>query len=162
MPRPRKELSQQKGHLTKVTQINRQNEMDSVKTKSDEILKAPAWLHDPLARNEWRRIVPQLLEIDIVGNLDLSSIAGYCNAFAQYRRATEKLKDEPLVYDSYDEKTGAEYHKENPTIKVQTNAAAEMRKFASLCGLTIDSRLKAAATKTKQKQDEIETAFGVI
>ena len=162
MGKVRKPVALQKGHLTVYTQQQRQQEEQAVKTRTDEILNPPAWLSDTLAKNEWKRIIPQLLEIDIVGNLDLASIAGYCNAYAQYRHATDQLKTEPLVYHTADEKTGYESHKENPTIKVQTNAAAEMRKFASLCGLTIDSRLKAAATKTIKKEDEIEDKFGVI
>lgn len=162
MSNRRKPVSLQKGHLTVVTQQQRQQEEQAVKTRTDEIVSPPDWLVDKIAADEWKRILPQLLDIDIVGNLDLSSIAGYCNAYANYRRATDRLKVEPLVYNFTDKDSGIAHHRENPTVKVQTVAAAEMRKFAALCGLTIDSRLKAAATKTIKKSEELEDEFGVI
>ena len=50
----------------------------------------------------------------------------------------------------------------NPMIDIQKKYAEEMRKFASLCGLTIDARLKAAAVKTGNEQDEVKQKFGNI
>ena len=40
--------------------------------------------------------------------------------------------------------------------------AEEMRKFASLCGLTIDARLKAAAVKSDKTREAITNKFGNI
>ena len=57
---------------------------------------------------------------------------------------------------------GYEYEAENPLIVVQKKYAEEMRKFASLCGMTIDSRLKAATMKVDKIEDEIEDEFGDI
>jgi hypothetical protein len=37
-----------------------------------------------------------------------------------------------------------------------------LRKFAAFCGLTIDSRLKAATTKTEEKEKGIQKKFGNI
>ena len=37
-----------------------------------------------------------------------------------------------------------------------------MRSFASLCGLTIDSRLKIGSKKAEETQQEIEDTFGDI
>lgn len=45
---------------------------------------------------------------------------------------------------------------------IQKKYAEEMRKFASLCGLTIDSRLKAATIKIDKVENEIEDEFGDI
>ena len=50
----------------------------------------------------------------------------------------------------------------NPLIDVQKTYAEEMRKFAALCGLTIDSRLKVAATKTSKQEQDITEQFGGI
>ena len=155
-------LQTQKKHLTVVERQRREQQEASVMTSKDDLLKPPAMLVDAYAKNEWKRIIPLLIEIDIIGSLDMANIAGYCNAFAQYRRATDKLRTEPLVYDYMDEKTGFEMHKENPTLKVQARAAQEMRRFGDMCGMSISSRLKAAATKAKETDDQIENVFGVI
>ena len=47
-------------------------------------------------------------------------------------------------------------------VDIQKNYAEEMRRFAALCGLTIDARLKAAAIKTDKTQEEITRKFGNI
>ena len=47
-------------------------------------------------------------------------------------------------------------------IDIQANYAAEMRKFAALCGLTLDSRLKAAVKKVDEKEEKLEKKFGAI
>lgn len=154
----RKPLAQQKGHLNVVTMQKRRQEEESIKTGFDQIVEPPEWLKNKIAIAEWKRILPQLLSIDVVGNLDLANVAGYCNAYANYRKATEELDKMPLVYvDKADGKT-----KSNPYIDIQAKYAQEMRRFADLCGMSISSRLKAAATKTQQTEDVIESKFGVI
>lgn len=154
----RKPLSQQKGHLNVVVMQKRKADEESVKTDNSQIIKPPTWMKNSIARKEWYRIIPQLLEIEVAGNLDLSNIAGYCMAFANYQKATEALEGMPLVYvDKADGKT-----KSNPYVDVQTKYAQEMRRFGDACGLSISSRLKAAATKRKTQEEQIESEFGAI
>lgn len=50
----------------------------------------------------------------------------------------------------------------NPMVDIQKGYAEEMRRFAALCGLTIDSRLKAGSAKVNKQQEEIENRFGAI
>ena len=47
-------------------------------------------------------------------------------------------------------------------VDIQKGYAEEMRRFAALCGLTIDSRLKAGTAKVNKQQKEIENRFGAI
>ena len=47
-------------------------------------------------------------------------------------------------------------------VDIQKGYAEEMRRFAALCGLTIDSRLKAGTVKANKQQEEIENRFGAI
>jgi P27 family predicted phage terminase small subunit len=154
----RKPLASQKGHLNVVMMKNRQAEEASVKTPADAIMKPPRWLRNKVARDEWKRVLPILLTVDIIGDLDLSNVAGYCNAFAKWVKATEELENMPLVYvDKADGKT-----KSNPYVDVQIKYAQEMRRFGDACGMSISSRLKAAATKRKTQEEQIESEFGAI
>ena len=57
---------------------------------------------------------------------------------------------------------GSYTYVENPLIKIQKNYAEEMRKFAGLVGLTIDSRLKIATTKAEKQDSKIIDEFGDI
>lgn len=161
MSRSRKPMEQQAGNLTKEDKERKKLEEQVVKTGAEDIRRAPSWLIDKTAKDEYKRIIKDLKRIEIVGNLDLSNLAGYCNAYAMYRKATEQLAGGNLIV----EKTSAQgvpYEAENPLIMIQKKYAEEMRKFASLCGMTIDSRLKAATMKVDKIEDEIEDEFGDI
>lgn len=160
MARPKKPIDMQKAHLSLVEKQNKRMEEESVTTGKNHLKKPPDWLINDTAKKEWRRIVKELDKIDIVGNLDRANLGGYCNAYANYIKATEILKDQDY-YIERETRTGNIVVK-NPMVDIQTTYAAEMRKFASLCGLTIDSRLKAAVTKTEKTEDMIKQKFGNI
>ena len=160
MARPKKPIDMQKAHLSLVEKQNKRIEEESVTTGKNHLKKPPDWLINDTAKREWRRIVKELDKIDIVGNLDRANLGGYCNAYANYIKATEILKDQDY-YIERETRTGIIVVK-NPMVDIQTTYAAEMRKFASLCGLTIDSRLKAAVTKTEKAEDMIKQKFGNI
>ena len=160
MPRPKKPIDMQKAHLTLVEKQNRKVEEDSVTTGNNQLKTPPRWLINDVAKKEWRRIVRELNKIQIVGNLDYANLGGYCNAYANYIQVTEILKDQTYSIER-ETRTGTIIVK-NPLVDIQTNYAAEMRRFAALCGLTIDSRLKAAVVKTEKTEDMITEKFGNI
>lgn len=160
MGRPKKPIDTQKAHLTLVEKQKKQMEEECVKTGNNHLKTPPDWLINNVAKREWRRIVRELNKISIIGNLDYANLGGYCNAYANYIKATEILKDQ-TYYVERETRTGVIVVK-NPMVDIQTNYAAEMRKFASLCGLTIDSRLKAAVTKTEKTEEMIKQKFGNI
>lgn len=161
MSRSRKPLEQQEGNITKEEKERKRLEEEIVKTGAEDIEKPPQWLIDDTAKKEYKRIIKDLKKIEIVGNLDLSNLCGYCNAYSMYRKATTQLSKEELIVKKLSA-SGVEYDAENPIIMVQKKYAEEMRKFASMCGLSIDSRLKAATIKVDKTEDEIEEEFGDI
>ena len=134
MPRPKKPIDMQKAHLTLVEKQNRKAEEDSVTTGNNQLKTPPRWLINDVAKKEWRRIVRELNKIQIVGNLDYANLGGYCNAYANYIQVTEILKDQTYSIER-ETRTGTIIVK-NPLVDIQTNYAAEMRRFAALCGLT--------------------------
>ena len=161
MGRPRKPLTEQRGNLTVITTQTREAEEDSVTTDKNQLKRPPTWLIDNVAKKEWRRIVVKELEkINLIGNLDRNNLGGYCNAFANYVKATEILKDQ-TYYINRETRSGVIVVK-NPMVDIQRTYAEEMRKFASLCGLTIDARLKAAAVKSDKTREAITNKFGNI
>lgn len=162
MGRNLKPLAMQTGNLT-VEQQEKKKEAEKLVTTSKEFLssnKYPKSLTDSLAKKEYRRVKRLLQEIDLIGDLDVNNLVGYCNAFSGYHATTMLLKEEEysLVKDT---KYGPVKYI-NPLVLVQKNYAEEMRKFAALCGMTVDSRLKAATTKVDQEDREINGRFGAI
>lgn len=160
MGRARKPLDMQKGNLTIVSIERRKAEEKKVKTGASQLSRPPDWLIDEVAEKEWKRIVKELKKINLIGNLDRNNLGGYCNAFSNYVKATNILKEQSYYIDR-ETRTGIIVVK-NPMVDIQRTYAEEMRKFASLCGLTIDARLKAAAIKTDKTQEEITRKFGNI
>lgn len=150
----------QTGHLKVIDGQKKRDAEDQVKTEKNQLKRPPSWLVDDVAKKEWRRVVKELSKLNIVGNLDLNNIGGYCNAFANYVKATEILSQQTYYVDR-ETRTGVIVVK-NPMVDIQKGYAEEMRRFAALCGLTIDSRLKAGSAKVNKQQEEIENRFGAI
>lgn len=159
--RPRKPLEMQKGNLTIETKIQKETEENMITIGRQHLARSPTWLIDTVAKKEFKRIVKEFDSVGVIGNLDLNNIAGYCNAYAFYLRATEELKDQSLTIIKK-LPNGSSNIAENPLIKIQKIYAEEMRKFASLCGLTIDSRLKIATVKVSEQDQGIQEEFGEI
>lgn len=151
MSKSRKPLKMQKGNLTVEQQEDIKKIEEAVIVGRDQLEKPPKTLIDKVAKKEWKRVIAEIMDIEIIGNLDLSNLVGYCNSFSQYTKATQELADKDLIVRIDGE------IKANPLIKIQKTYAEEMRKFSALCGLTIDSRMKAGAIKVnKDKQDANE------
>lgn len=136
-----------KSHLTKAEIEKRKAEEAAVKPKSDNI-KCPSWLKDKVAKKEFKRIVNELQQIDLITNLDVDLLALYCQAYAQFQKATEEMQDQSLSITKYD-KFERPYQVENPLIKIQLKYSEEMRKIASQMGLSISSRLRLILPKPK-------------
>ena len=161
MPAPRKPLSMQKGNLTVLQQEKKQDEEKIIVVGREQLSKPPSWVVGAVAKKEFTRIVKELNEINVVGNLDLNNLGGYCNSYSMYLKATKELSKQAMLIKKFNQNGTANYV-ENPLINIQKKYAEEMRKFASLCGLTIDSRLKVATIKTTKTKQEIEQKYGNI
>ena len=153
MGRTRKPMSEQQGHLTKEQQTKRFTEQELVKTDNQYFLNPPEWLIDETAKKEYKRLVKAMKNMDMLGDLDANNLACYCNAFASYLKVTAELELTGFVT------ADGEPH---PLISVQMKYAKEMRDFARLCGLSIDSRLKFAAVKLDDISENIDSEFGNI
>ena len=156
MGRTRKQMSEQKGHLTKQQQNRRLTEQELVRTDNKYFKTPPKWLTDETAINEYKRLVNAMKDMEMLGDLDANNLACYCNAYSNYLRATNQVQAEGLIVH------GEKGDYENPLVCVQIKYAKEMRDFARLCGLSIDSRLKFAALKLDQIDDNINDEFGDI
>ena len=149
MSRARKPLEAQRGDLTEKRKVEIAQTEAAVKAGKDQLKAPPEWLVDEVAVGEWWRVVNELTNVGIIGNLDVQNIAGYCNAFALYRRTIETMTMEGTFFDK-------------GMIAAVKGYSDEMRKFAALCGLTIDSRLKVGSQVVSKKQEEVNDKFGDI
>lgn len=159
MGRPPKLVEDQKGHLTK--------EEKAIKTEAETAIsigfkkaKTPnrKLLIDDVAVKEYRRVIKLIEELKILAicDMDIANICGYCNAYSQYFKATEALKNESLVIKKTQGLVA------NPLIEVQKTFASEMRRFGSLIGADVSSRLKLSLNRSQSKDGDIIDKFGDI
>lgn len=160
MARARKPLSQQRGDLTEKRKAEMELQEAAIKTGKEDLEIPPEWLTDRIAKDEFRRVVRELGKLDLIGNLDLATIGAYANAYAGYVRASKNMKGKNMIV--VENKGGKITKRKNPLIGVQEDYAREMRLFGNMCGISIDSRLKAADAKTSEMEDSIKDKFGDI
>lgn len=156
MGRTRKPLSEQAGNLTKEIQARKTAEQELVKTSADYLSAPPYWLSQR-AKNEYIRLYNAMKNMDMLGDLDANNLAAYCEAFDNYRIATDDIHDNGLCVWTDDSTKIA-----NPNVALQIKFAKEMREFGKQCGLSIDSRLKFAANKLDEIENDINEEFGDI
>ncbi len=161
MARPKKPLGLQEGHLTSQMQKEKELQESMVCLGKEQLNKPPIWLRDRIAQKEWKRLVEQFKCIDVISNLDLNNLGAYCNAYSYYIESLEQMKGKPLTVP-YTNKNGVTNVIENPLIKIQIKYSDEMKRFASLLGLTIDSRLKMGMLKLQDAKNNITAEFGDI
>lgn len=102
----------------------------------------------PDARAEWDRVRKLLLDAGIVSVLDTAALVAYCETYATWADATQKVR-----------KTGAVLKKgngdlyRNPFLRVANDAQDRMIKLMAEFGMTPSSRTRVSARKDKPKDD---------
>lgn len=159
--RPKKPLEAQKGNLTQKQKIEMEEQEEFINIGSEQLDTLPSWLRDPVAKSEWKRLVPELRKLKVISNLDYNNLGLYCNAFSMYIQVSKKV-GKTNVLTKYTNKSGATNKIINPNIAVQLKYTEEMRKYSGLLGLSIDSRLKIATGKKLKENVDLENEFGDI
>lgn len=157
--RPPKLLGDQKGHLTQDDIAIKTEAEDAISIGFDKAKKPnKKLLIDDVAVKEYRRIIKLIQELNILAlcDMDIANICGYCNAYSQYFKTTAQLKEEPLVVEK------AQGPAVNPLIEIQKTYASEMRRFGSLIGADVSSRLKLSLNRVQSKDDGTGGIFGDI
>ena len=140
-----------KSHLSK-EEIRKRKE-EEIKVDSDKV-KAPSYLPPDLKR-EFNKIAKDLLEVGLITNLDVDTLARYVQSKKLYLELTNKLLENPNIMIE-----------EKDILIQQDKLFKQCRQTATDLGLTITSRCKIVIPKTKEKkkkpQNESEALFGNI
>jgi len=115
--------------------------------------KPPRWLN-PIAKKEWKRIVPGLYNLGLLTVIDLAALEAYCQCYAKWREAEEKAKIEVF-------KTETGYTSQNPYINVAIKYSKEMRAYLTEFGMTPSSRTRVNTEKINDTKDEWDEVLGV-
>jgi P27 family predicted phage terminase small subunit len=122
----------------------------------------PKWL-SKAAKAEWRRIVPELLSLGLVTELDRAALAAYCVAVAELEWATAELEKAGrivtvAVYNRNGEVSG-HVQKPHPAVRLQRDAFARVKAFLAEFGLTPSSRSRL---KTPQPEPEADPMTDIL
>ncbi|MEY9979034.1 phage terminase small subunit P27 family [Lysinibacillus sp. RC79] len=140
-----------KAHISKAERLDREAMREELFEYPDLNTLPPTFLNGE-ALNEWNRVVP-LLKSDIpISELDYSLIASYCAAVGTIIECQNHINDNGAML-----KDG----KSNPAVRVQSQAMKDMRMLANSLGMSLDSRMKLALNKAKEKPvDPFESLLG--
>ena len=117
-------------------------------TEAEEVIIAPGapelpnWL-DAEAKAEWRRVVPELTAVGLLGKVDRAALAGYCQSWARWKQAEDALNKHGLTQRVG--KTTAS----RPEVSIAVKYMNQVRAFCSEFGLTPSSRARMSVPGKK-------------
>lgn len=139
------------GRRTIPTARKKAERAPSLKNRNKEEPQVPAIVHAPpaplhlhvWAQEEWARVAPLMVDVGMLTELDLAPLTAYCEAFAVFRVASEKMARLAAQDDSsaglvVQSPSGAVYL--NPLHAAKSKAAADMVRYAGELGLTPSAR----------------------
>ena len=153
MARPRKDTSALQGAYTKEAMKERLEKENKLKGKTDKLIAPEIVKMDEVALVKFEELVEELKEVDVIANVDIDSLAGYCNAYSGFVRATKMLMMQSFV-EEQENKLGAITKVQNPYIKIQQSYLDRMIKIASLFGLSPADRTRIAHLNPSDKNDK--------
>jgi P27 family predicted phage terminase small subunit len=116
-------------------------------------LRVPAWLSDA-AKAAWRDLSPVLFESGLLTSGDKMTLALLCEAFADYREASMKVKERGKILTS---EKGGLY--QNPWLAVRAKAFDQVCRLAGQFGLDPSSRGRLDVPSEPQQLSLAEILF---
>jgi P27 family predicted phage terminase small subunit len=105
-----------------------------------------------VARGEWDRVVAELSASYLITPLDQSTLAVYCETFAQWRDAKAQLETQGFTVPT---KEGV---KANPLMKIVQGLVCEIRRMSAEFGFSPASRSRIDVNRPETvEEDEFET-----
>lgn len=110
-----------KKHLTKAEIEERRAAEARVKPPSDKVY-CPRWL-DAEGRKEWHRVYSELKALDLLTNVDVSSLACYCDLVSQYIAASLDIHERGMILRSSLTGKGPDGEPEKGSASIQMSKA---------------------------------------
>lgn len=107
----------------------------------------PDWL-DPEAADEWRRLAPMLERLGILTETDTQALSAYCEAWATWKQATQKIRQFGMVINGKD----GDLPVVSPYVKIAEKAFAQVKGMLIEFGMTPSSRTRVHVAKPEAAQ----------
>jgi P27 family predicted phage terminase small subunit len=153
-------LEGNKGKYSKAQLQERLDRENAIKPKANNV-KAPNWL-SPFAKREFKKMVAELMEVELVTNVDVNALAMYCDALDNYVQCTRMIREEGLMVE-YTNKAAETNKVPHPLLTKQKALFEQMKSLSTEFGLTPAARAKIAIPKVPDKEESAEEKmFGDI
>lgn len=109
----------------------------------------PRWLgHE--AKAEWRRIVPELMQLGLLTKIDRSALAAYCGAYEMWYEAKKSLDEAGTLVQV----TESGYVAPRPEVGIINSALKTMKAFLAEFGMSPASRTRVNAESSPTKTED--------
>ena len=152
--RPRKVVDISTGKIGKQKIKNRQEQESKIKLRRDKLeIGAPEWL-DEEARTEYSRVVEEAGKINLLDNLDLSTLAIYADNYSRYIKCAKAMATGGIVVDVGDRLFPSPY------VVIADKAATQIQKCSTKLGLATTDRLRLIVpTKEEVKPNKFSACL---
>jgi P27 family predicted phage terminase small subunit len=99
------------------------------------------------ASDEWWRVAPELHRVGLLTVLDVATLSAYCVSYSHWRTAEEvlaRVAADDQVTGGLIVKAADGNTRRNPLVKIASDAAADMLRYAGEFGLTPVARSRIA------------------
>jgi P27 family predicted phage terminase small subunit len=114
--------------------------------------QVPTWL-SPEAKQEWKRVVPELDRLGLLTLVDRSSLSAYCESWATFVKAQKDVTKRGVLVTGY---RGSKV--KNPSLQIARDAMQAIRGFAAEFGLTPSARTRL----TIDEHDDDDGLAGIL
>lgn len=147
MPTPAKSAKLQllQGNPAKknVDELKKRAKQEEKMKMPAEHVTPPSWL-SATAKKEFKRVADLLLDAEVITDADVTHLALYCDAYAQYLSFKKQVRTKGMWIDG----------KPNPFILRMKDAAAQVRSFGSDLGLSPSARARLAIIQESNEEDD--------
>ncbi|MBC9873686.1 phage terminase small subunit P27 family [Macrococcoides goetzii] len=153
-----------KNRRTKAEIEKRRKAEEALKAAKDK-LKPPTWL-DKGAKKEFRYIVNEMSELDVLNNLDVHALAMYCDAYSNYVEITKLINENGLArtINLTEENSGEAVkaiYMDKEAILRKKQFYDQVRQLGIQFGFTPSARAKMALSQAKAELAEEDEEFDV-
>lgn len=110
---------------------------------------------DRRAKNEWRRLYPDLVEAGILTKADRAAFAAYCSAWSRYQQAEAEIAKYVQQHGTNTYRTRSGVWKTIPQVETARKEREDLRRWASELGLTPSARTRVAVQTDSEKTNPL-------
>jgi len=120
------------------------------------------------AKKEWKRIAPQLEKLGLLTQVDMATLAGYCESWAQYKKAIEFLHKNGETYALWEREDDGSikrddqgkpilrYMQQWPQVSIANKALGNIKSASMQFGLSPSDRGRMTVPGAPEAEDEME------